>query len=205
MKKLVMLFVVLFLGVQVGIQSQGPQQEQEPMVYGLSVQGAQELDPWTPMIPPVNALVMAMVERDLNYEQEDPEFFWTALYYMVGIHHVNDFRVTTTDEFLYVPEEMMADCAYALFGSDLMALPVSLADYITEEAEGYRLARGDAALVESVLVAWENLGDGRFLLQGDFRSLVDASVICSFDCEVLENDGMFGYEIETMTLSKGSI
>lgn len=175
----------------------------ETSVQRLSVVEEAVLDPWTGMSPGVNALVMAMVERDVVYDLADDTFIWNALYYMIGLNMVEDFRVIDCEDSYLVSKEMVEDCAYALFGDmvSLPKVPQSLADFVVEEEEGYRLAKGDAALVSCLLEETKDLGDGVYVLEGVFVSEPDdMMVLCGFTGTVVKDDGMFGYHFVDLSL-----
>lgn len=207
MKKVLLMLALSLLAVQGVSQANKPLEQgnlpAEPTYQRLSAVAVEEADPWAPMSAPVNALVMAMVERDVVYDVHDSEFLWNSLYYMIGIHYSMDFRVTDLGEKILVPEEMVLDVAFALFGDDVVLtdVPLTLAKFVSKEGSDYTMVKGDAAPVTCVLQHSTDLGQGRFLLEGDFVSEPDdMAVISHFEAIVVVDAGMFGYSMEEINL-----
>lgn len=150
---------------------------------------------WEPLLPSINALAMSMIERDTSFDLENPQFIWSALFYMVGIYGETDWRYQDLGDTVTVPEEYMADIAFALFGQalDLPAIPDSLADFIRYENNAYYLAKGDVGLMDTVLDPTEALGDQRHQVTGHFVGLDQGDILCSFQGVLEENDSMYGY------------
>lgn len=158
-----------------------------------------QTDFWSPMISPVNSLVMCMAERDLDFAPDDATFLWSALYYMIGIYGTDDWRVQEGNDYFLVPEEMVLDYAISLFGSssDLSAIPSSLDEFIQYDANSktFRWAKGDPALVTSQLNSLEQTADGLHLIEGDFVALDTGCLLWNFSGTLVLKDNMFGYEI----------
>lgn len=175
-------------------------------VKSLSQVGAvpAQTEAWTPMVPPMNALVMAMLEKDLDCKTTDPEFFWNSMYYMIGIYGHMDWRVEELAGHYVVPEEMVYDCAYALFGLEtgLPELPKAMEDFITHDSENfnYVLAKGDVGLAETVVTEVTALDDGRYAVEGAFVALVDQALICEFIAVLEESDSLYGYYVDDISL-----
>ena len=69
------------------------------------------------MTAPIDALARCMLENDLEYAPEDPDFFWTALYYFTGGYGLNHELVTEKEGTyqLQIPAPIMQEHATALF------------------------------------------------------------------------------------------
>lgn len=175
---------------------------EQPSVKRLSNVAYETPDPWGQMEPVVDSLVLAMVDRGLDYDLENPEFLWSSLYYLLSINPVSDFRVTELEESYLIPVEMMEDCAYALFGdATLPIVPEAMADFVTKEGDDYILLKGDKALVEVVLEELQDLGNGSYVFQGALVSLPeDMAVISHFETTVTMSNGMFGYSVVDTTV-----
>ncbi len=163
-----------------------------------------QTEAWTPIVPPMNALVMAMLEKDLDCRTSDPEFFWNSMYYMIGIYGDMDWRAEDLAGHYIVPEEMVYDCAYALFGLEtgLPELPESLENFVTHDADNfnYIMAKGDVGLAETVVTEVTALGDGRHAVEGAFVALVDEALICEFVAVLEESDSLYGYHVEDISI-----
>lgn len=179
--------------VETVTQLQLPQAETTP---------AWRLAPWEAMEYPITALVMAMVEHDLA--QDDPDFYWTSLYYLIGMTQTMDYRVIDQGDTLLIPTEMVQDCAYALYGEviDLPPVPTAMTPFVSYDQEelGYVFGKGDASWSDCFLLHWENQ-DGKHLLQGEYVDWDGGQKICDFTVTLEEGDGMFGYHLTELTLS----
>lgn len=149
------------------------------------------------MLPPVTALVMSMVEKEMSYNSSDAQFCWNSLYYMLSLYGQLDSRAQLTDDTLILPTEAVQDYAAALFGdlNGLPQLPQSLEDSITVADGLYYLSRGDAGLSTIEIGSTLNLDDGTVLAMGQMVYDVDGTVLCTFTVKLQPNDTMFGYSI----------
>ncbi len=156
------------------------------------------------MIPPVNALVLSMLEHDLSYDESSDVFLWNSLYYMVSLYGQMDSRAELTDDWLILPSETAADYAAALFTNynGLPVLPEQMKDRVTYDAanDTYSLARGDAGLSETQILQVKELGGGVVEVFGAVVSLADESVMCTFTAELNANNSMFGYSISELNI-----
>ncbi len=148
-------------------------------------------------VPAVDSLVMCMLERGYSYRPNSEEFFWAALYYMLGIYGEADSRAVLTDGTLTLPAETVRDYAASLFTdyTGLPAIPAELSDSITydPDADTYVLARGDAGLTQTVLGGYVACGDDSYLISGSLVSLADGTVLCNFEAILTASEGMFSY------------
>ena len=156
------------------------------------------------MIPPVNALVLCMLENGLDYDESSDVFLWNSVYYMISLYGQMDSRAELTDEMLILPTETVEDYAAALFTNyhGLPQLPAVLCDRISYDAasDSYSLARGDAGLSETVIEQVSQQADGTFQVSGTLIALEDESSLCGFTASLTANDSMFGYAISGLTI-----
>ena len=156
------------------------------------------------MVPPVNALVLCMLERDLEYDESGDVFLWNSLYYMISLYGEMDDRAELTDESLILPSETVADYAYALFTNynGLPHLPDQLQEWVTydQASDCYILARGDAGLSDTVIESAADLGGGVTEVSGALVAQEDGSVLCRFTATLNENNSMFGYSISNLNI-----
>lgn len=156
------------------------------------------------MIPPVNALVLCMLERDLEYDESSDVFLWNSLYYMISLYGQMDDRAELTDESLILPSETVCDYAAALFTNynGLPELPAQLWDFVTYDPQNdsYVLARGDAGLSETIIETVTDLDDGTSQVNGALVALEDNSVLCRFTATLTANNSMFGYSISALNI-----
>ncbi len=157
------------------------------------------------MIPPVNALVLCMLEHDLDYDEDDDAFLWNSVYYMISLYGQMDSRAELTDGELILPAETVEDYAASLFTNyvTLPELPEALNDRVIydEENDTYRLARGDVGLSEIRIDKVERLPGAKSQVIGTLAALEDESSICAFTAVLMANDSMFGYSISGLTIS----
>ncbi len=161
--------------------------------------------PFSAAVPPVDSLVMCMLERGYSYRPNSDEFFWASLYYMLGIYGEEDTRATVTEETVSFPSEVVSDYAAALFTdfSGLPELPAALAESIDydSETDSYVIARGDPGLTETVLSEEGTLcGERTYLVPGQVVSLEDGSVLCEFEVILTAGEQMFPYTVTDLLI-----
>ncbi len=156
------------------------------------------------MIPPVNALVLCMLEQGLDYNEGDDVFLWNSVYYMISLYGQLDSRAELTDGELILPVVTVEDYAAALFTNyeALPELPDALKDRVTYDAENdsYHLARGDAGLSETRIESVEHLPGAKTQVTGTLVALENESPICTFTAVLMANDSMFDYSISGLTI-----
>lgn len=133
------------------------------------------------MVAPIDALARCMLENDLAYDANDPEFIWTALFYFAGEHASEDAAVTKTDKgYLNVPTEVMLEHAKTLFHNltALPELPPIMHGNITYDAaaDAYLLAQGDHGLSEMILADAKET-EGGYTVTAQLWSMDESSEI----------------------------
>ena len=161
-----------------------------------------ETDAIQSVTPPIHALVLCMVENDLEYSKSDL-FTWKSLYYMLSLYGQMDARAELTDDMLILPAETAADYASVLF-PDFQGLPPLPAgwDRVIYDArlDQYCLARGDEGLAETVLTGSRNLSGGGLLVDGRLLDPSTGNTLVRFQATLTPNDGMFGYAVADLKL-----
>lgn len=156
------------------------------------------------MLPPLNALVMAMMEQDMVYRENDDVFFWNSLYYMLSLYGSMDGRAELTQDTLTLPSETVQDYAAAMFSNyrGLPDMPQGMKTSIAydEEMDLYHLGRGDAALNEVAVTEVIENQDGSLTVRGAMVALVDGRDLCQFTSVMQPNNGMFGYTISDLKI-----
>ncbi|MCI8870524.1 MAG: hypothetical protein HFF39_08305 [Lawsonibacter sp.] len=156
------------------------------------------------MVPPINALVLCMLEQDLVYNESSDVFLWNSLYYMISLYGQMDTRAELTDDTLILPSETVRDYAAALFTNyaGLPALPAHLRDRVSYDADQdcYRLARGDAGLSETRVDRADKLPGGLLQVSGALIALEDEGELCRFQAILSANNSMFGYSVSGLEI-----
>ena len=157
------------------------------------------------MVPPIHALLLAMLDNDLTaYDADNPAFYWNSLYLMLSLYGNLDERAQVTDDTISIPSETVRDYAAALFPgfSGLPELPDSLSERISYRAsdDTYLLARGDDGLSQLQVLDSTTLSDGRILVFGALVYLEDGSTILSFEATLARQDSMFGYTVTDLVI-----
>ena len=75
MKKLLALFLACTMVLGLASCKEQDEEEKNTLTAEETVATMQD---------PIDALARCMVENNLEYNPEDPNFFWTALYYFAG-------------------------------------------------------------------------------------------------------------------------
>ena len=120
----------------------------------------------TSMVAPIDALARCMLEQNLDYAPQDPEFFWTALFYFAGAYGL-DHELVAEEEGTYqlqIPTPVMQEHAAALFAdyNDLYDLPSIMKGNISYDPDwdAYSVSRGDIGLSEMRLTSFAETEDG---------------------------------------------
>lgn len=153
---------------------------------------------------PIHALVLSMLENNLNYDANSDLFVWTALYYTLSMYGATDSRAEMTDNALLFPAECPQDFSHALFADldQLPQIPAELADRISfEDGDHYQLALGDFGLNEIVLGALSPVSDTVYTLDGTLIDPASGLRLCSFTVTLEKNDTMFDFSILHVVLS----
>ena len=157
------------------------------------------------MIPPLNAMVMSMLEQGLDYDESDDVFVWNSLHYMIGLYGQMDSRTELDDKRMILPAETVEDYAAALFTNydGLPKLPGCMKDRVAYDAQNdsYSLARGDAGLSEVVIRNISRMDNGAVAVSGVMAVLEDESALCGFTAILTANNSMFGYSITDLNIA----
>lgn len=163
MKKLRKVLAVLLIAV-LTLSMAACQKEPDPTPSG---EVPQEM---ASMAAPIDALARCMLENNLTYSPEDPDFFWTALFYFTGAYGLDHELVTEEDGTyqLKIPATVMQEHASALFAEydTLFDLPAIMEGNISydADADAYFVSRGDVGLCEMRLSNYEETETGYTLL-----------------------------------------
>lgn len=152
------------------------------------------------MAAPVDALARCMLEQKLEYDPQDPEFFWTALYYFTGAYGLNH-ELVTEEEGTYrlmVPTPVMQEHATALFADydDLFELPDIMEGNVSfsPEEDAYFISRGDIGLSELKFTAYAETNDGHALRAELWSTGPEEEMIAAYDVTLVENAYADGIE-----------
>ena len=191
MKKLLALFLACTMVLGLASCKKQEEEEERNLTAEETVATMQE---------PIDALARCMVENNLEYNPEDPEFFWTALYYFAGgygLKHEGVVELTDTYQ-LKIPSSVMEEYAIALFSDykGLPELPDIMQGNISYDADedAYLLSEGDIGLSETKLGDIRETKDGYALIAELTSTDDEEELIASFDVTLIRNT--FADEIE---------
>lgn len=172
----------------------------------LSVQGSvpAQVEFWTPTQVPIHAMVLSMVERDLEYDVSDPYFVWSSLYYMISFYGQGDFRVEMADEYFSIPYEMAMDYAVALFAdmTELPEIPSTLTGFVSYrgDKDSYEFGLGDKALVETKTLSVQGIDQNSYQIQGVLVAQETQTQLAMYQGVLSRQDNMFGFSFEDFSL-----
>lgn len=208
MKKLTSSLVICMLMLGTAACTANTENDEPPQTREMTAeQQAQAIDDMT---APVDSLVRCMLENDMAYDPQDPEFFWTALAYFAGQYGSEHELAEVTDDTITLPSKAVQEYAIALFADydDLLELPESLSSRVTydESTDAYTFGRGDIGLAETKLTLKEEK-DGIITVQADLVSLMeDHDIIGSWTVAMTNNtyadgisDPLFLYSVSSVT------
>lgn len=189
------------------------------MTFSLAACGNKPEDPAPDVMPdnmssmtaPVDALARCMLENNLEYDPQNPEFFWTALFYFTGAYGLDHELVTEEGTYqLKVPTPVMQEHATALFADydDLFALPSIMKGNVSYDPDwdAYFLSRGDIGLSEMKFTSYLKTEDGHTLIAELWSTGPEQELIAAYDVLLAENaytDGienpLYHYSVKSIT------
>ena len=154
----------------------------------------------TSMTAPIDALARCMLENGLEYDPEDPDFFWTALYYFTGGYGLNHELVTEKEGTyqLQIPTPVMQEHATALFAdyTDLFDLPSIMKGNISYDSgwDAYSVSRGDIGLSQMQIISYEKTEEGHLLRTHLLSADSEEELIQAYDVTLVDNASVDGIE-----------
>ena len=147
----------------------------------------------TSMVAPIDALARCMLEQNLDYAPQDPEFFWTALFYFAGAYGL-DHELVAEEEGTYqlqIPTPVMQEHAAALFAdyNDLYDLPSIMKGNISYDPDwdAYSVSRGDIGLSEMRLTSFAETEDGYAVTAELWGIGPEEELISAYDVTLVDN------------------
>lgn len=145
------------------------------------------------MAAPIDALARCMLENDLEYDPEDPDFFWTALFYFTGAYGLEHDGIMEEEGTyqLQIPTPVMQEHASALFAEcdELYALPSIMKGNISydPDADTYSVSRGDIGLSEIRLTSYAETENG-YAVTAELWSIgPEEELIRTYDVTLTDN------------------
>lgn len=145
------------------------------------------------MTAPIDALARCMLENDMEYDPENPDFFWTALYYFTGAYGLDHEQVEEVPDTyqLKVPKAVMEEHAIALFSAynGLMDLPSIMKGNVSYDPaeDAYYISRGDIGATEMRLTNVEETEDG-YTVRAELISMAQTEeLIAAWDVTLIRN------------------
>lgn len=190
MKKLLALFLVCTMAL--GLVACGGKEEETPAPSAEEIVASMEA--------PIDALTRCMLENDMEYDPQDPDFFWTALYYFAGAYGLEHEQVEEVPDTyqLKVPKAVMEEHAIALFSAydglvDLPSIMKGNVSYDPDE-DAYFLSRGDIGLSETRLTNVEETKEGYTLVAELWSIGPEEEMIAAWDVTLIRNTFSEGIE-----------
>lgn len=190
MKKLLALFLACTMAL--GLVACNGKEEETPTPSAEEAVASMEA--------PIDALARCMLENDMEYDPEDPDFFWTALYYFAGAYGLEHEQVEEVPDTyqLKVPKAVMEEHAIALFSTydGLMDLPSIMKGNVSydPDEDAYFLSRGDIGLSETRLTNVEETEDGYTLVAELWSIGPEEELIAAWDVALIRNTFSEGIE-----------
>lgn len=134
MKKIYALFLIcgMTLGLSACGGESGEPAEQPPQESNTELPEAMAT-----MSAPIHALAETMLNTGMDYQPDDPEFFWNSLHFFLETYGNRHEAVGLSDEgVMRVPRKTMQEHAIALFSAynDLLELPENLSSRIAYDS-----------------------------------------------------------------------
>ena len=134
MKKIYALFLIC--GMTLGFSACGGEPG-EPVEQPPQESGTELPEAMATMSAPIHALAETMLNTGMDYQPDDPEFFWNSLHFFLETYGNRHEAVGLSDDgIMRVPRKTMQEHAIALFSAygDLLELPESLSGRIAYDS-----------------------------------------------------------------------
>lgn len=144
----------------------------------------------------MDSLLMCMCETEYTYEPENPEFFWSALFYTIGNYGYlregpglieSDGVIGVATAYYRVVQEY----ATGLFEdyNDLLEIPADMSMvYVNpEDGDQYCFLMGDRGASAPRLTSWTDNGDGTYHATAEIYGLDDKSIIVKGEFTLIDN------------------
>lgn len=116
-------------------------------------------DEFYAMTKPVDAVIRCMYENNMEYEPQNPEFFWRAISYFVGSYGIKHELAEIEYDKVKLPKNVVQEFATILFYDydDLLDIPESIGDEVAydENYGGYIFKINPATLSYATLESVE--------------------------------------------------
>ena len=162
-----------------------------------------QTDPAESMSPALHALVLAMLNHDVDrFAFEDASLTWEVLYNMLSLYGQLDSRSTTEQGGLLLPKETVLDYAAALdrgltAPSGMLGMPpASLQDRLNYDraSDCYTVVCGEDGLSQLQVDSFVPSAKG-CTLTGSLVYQVNGRVLARFQADLAYRDNMFGYAV----------
>ena len=208
MKKI---FALLLTGIMAfGMMACGNNNTEEPAAEQKEITADMES-----MTAPIDALARCMLENNLEYDPEDPAFFWTALYYFTGAYGF-DHDLVTMEEGSYqlkIPTPVMQEHATVLFAAynDLFDLPSIMKGNVSYDPDwdAYLVSMGDIGMSEMKLLSYTETMNGYEVKAELWSTGPDAELIRAYDVTMIDSayidgitDPMYLYSISDIVMQE---
>lgn len=165
----------------------------------------------------MDALMMCNTETGKTYAPKDPDYFWTALFYLVGNYGSlregsGAIESDGVEGIAKVNYRVAQEYATALFEdySDLLEVPADMTSVTVnpDDSEQYLFLMGDRGLSAARITAWTDNGDGTYSASAELFGTDDKRVIATGEFTLVDNpylDGItepiFYYTVSTATVT----
>ena len=143
------------------------------------------------MIEPADALNSCMIEQNMTYDPENPEFVWKAIFYFAGMYQTDIDDAIVEDSTYSLSSGTIKELAKVLFnGMDtLPAIPDGIDVNVSydEASDRYTLGRGDRGLSYPEVVSYADNGDGTYTITVNLVDSEDKTIITSGTYTLVEN------------------
>ena len=145
------------------------------------------------MTAPIDALARCMLENRLEYDPQDPDFFWIALYYFTGAYGMDHEGITEKEGTyqLQIPTSVMEEHAAALFADygSLFDLPSIMKGNVSydPETDTYSVSRGDIGLSRMQITSYEKTEDGYQLITHLLSTDSEQDLIQAYEVTLTDN------------------
>lgn len=205
MKKIYALFLIC--GMTLGLSACGGESG-EPVEQPPQESNTELPEAMATMSAPIHALAETMLNTGMDYQPDDPEFFWNSLHFFLETYGNRHEAVGLSDDgVMRVPRKTMQEHAIALFSAynDLLELPENLSSRIAYDSswDAYLVYSEDYAPYTLALAELSE-ENGTYRLEAALSG-IDGETVGVWEVELVKNtyaDGiqnpLYPYSIASM-------
>lgn len=149
------------------------------------------------MLPPMDSIMLCATENGIEYNAENPDTFWTLMYYLVVNHGYGNPLAEFAGGDLKIGSRAVFEYAAAMFEIEKMPdIPASRAEIIKydEKEDAYYFMLSDRGLSDSEIVSFEKNADGSYDVIARLYDVEEGGTISTAKFHLVKNKNIDGID-----------